>query len=137
MENSISLPENLKVILLMKRERGRGRPRVSRAFNSMKLHKVPIFGTFIVGAISDSNPMKRNTSITVGSHFETFIHDQIENGRYSSTSEVVRAGLRLLEQEEEKLKVLRQALIEGEKSGFIDNFDPQAFKEKLKQRHLV
>ncbi|WP_240699524.1 type II toxin-antitoxin system ParD family antitoxin [Spirosoma sordidisoli] len=103
----------------------------------MKLQKVPIFGTFISGAIRNSNSMKRNTSITVGSHFETFIQDQIENGRYASTSEVVRAGLRLLEQEEEKLKALRLALIEGEKSGFIDNFDPQTFKEKLKQRHLV
>jgi len=81
--------------------------------------------------------MKRNTSITVGSHFESFIQNQIEHGRYASTSEVVRAGLRLLEQEEEKLMVLRQALIEGEKSGFVENFDPQDFKVRLKQRKLA
>lgn len=80
--------------------------------------------------------MKRNTSVTVGSHFESFIQNQIERGRYASTSEVVRAGLRLLEQEEEKLMVLRQALIEGEKSGFVENFDPQDFKARLKQRKL-
>lgn len=78
--------------------------------------------------------MKRNTSITVGGHFDEFIQKQIETGRYTSTSEVVRAGLRLLEQEEEKLQMLRQALIEGEQSGFIENFDPQEFKRSLKSR---
>ena len=77
--------------------------------------------------------MKRNTSITVGEHFDVFIQDQLQAGRYSSTSEVVRAGLRLLEYEEEKLKVLRQALIEGEQSGFVENFDPQEFKNSLKR----
>lgn len=80
--------------------------------------------------------MKRNTSITVGEHFDAFIQNQVETGRYSSTSEVVRAGLRLLELEEEKLKVLRQALTEGEQSGFVENFDPSAFKKTL-QRSVV
>jgi antitoxin ParD1/3/4 len=77
--------------------------------------------------------MKRNTSITVGGHFDAFIQSQIETGRYTSTSEVVRAALRLLEREEEKLKLLRQALIDGEQSGFVENFDPQEFKKSLKQ----
>ena len=81
--------------------------------------------------------MKKNTSISVGQHFDSFIQGQIQNGRYASTSEVIRAGLRLLEQEEEKLKALRQALIEGEKSGFIENFNPQDFKARLKQRKLA
>lgn len=79
--------------------------------------------------------MKRNTSITVGLHFETFIQSQIENGRYASTSEVIRAGLRLLEQEEEKLKILRQALIKGEQSGFDESFDPKEFKTKMTERY--
>lgn len=79
--------------------------------------------------------MKRNTSITVGLHFETFIQSQIENGRYASTSEVIRAGLRLLEQEEEKLKILRQALIKGEQSGFDESFDPKEFKAKMTERY--
>lgn len=75
--------------------------------------------------------MRKNTSISIGPHFDNFIQAQIENGRYASTSEVVRAGLRLLEQEEEKLKVLRQALTDGEQSGFVEDFNPQEFRAKL------
>lgn len=81
--------------------------------------------------------MAKNTSISIGPHFDTFIQAQIENGRYASTSEVVRAGLRLLEQEEEKLKVLRQALADGEQSGFVENFSPQEFKARLNRELLA
>ena len=77
--------------------------------------------------------MKHNTSIAVGTHFDTFIQNQLDTGRYASKSEIIRAGLRLLEQEEEKLKMLRQALAEGEQSGFVENFDPQQFKNTLKR----
>lgn len=77
--------------------------------------------------------MKHNTSIAVGTHFDTFMQNQLETGRYASKSEIVRAGLRLLEQEEEKLKMLRQALSEGEQSGFVKNFDAQTFKNTLKR----
>jgi len=61
--------------------------------------------------------MARNTSITLGDHFESFVDEKIAVGRYSSASEVVRAGLRLLEEHEDKVAALRQALDEGEKSG--------------------
>lgn len=61
--------------------------------------------------------MQKNTSVTLGKHFEEFIATQIESGRYSSVSEAVRAGLRLLEEREARLAVLRQALVEGEESG--------------------
>jgi len=61
--------------------------------------------------------MAKNTSVSLGDHFEEFIGSQIGSGRYGSASEVVRAGLRLLETTESKLEVLRKALVAGERSG--------------------
>lgn len=64
--------------------------------------------------------MAKNTSITLGDHFEGFIADQVESGRFSSASEVVRAALRQFENSEAKLQRLRKALEEGEQSGIAD-----------------
>lgn len=64
--------------------------------------------------------MHKNTSITLGEHFDSFIAEQLRSGRYRSTSEVVRAALRLLEDSETKLGTLRKLLEEGENSGFTD-----------------
>jgi len=64
--------------------------------------------------------MAKNTSMTLGEHFDGFIAHQIECGRYGSASEVVRAGLRALEDNESKLNVLRQLLTDGEESGVAD-----------------
>lgn len=71
--------------------------------------------------------MARNTSISLGDHFASFIDQQVQDGRYGSASDVVRAGLRLLEENEAKLQALRSALIEGEKSGPSTPFDFNAF----------
>ena len=61
--------------------------------------------------------MPKNTSISLGEHFDGFISQQITEGRYASTSEVVRAALRLLEDNEQKITTLRKLLEEGENSG--------------------
>jgi antitoxin ParD1/3/4 len=60
--------------------------------------------------------MSKNTSITLGDHYESFVSEQIKEGHYGSVSETIRAGLRLLEEREVKLKALRKALQEGEES---------------------
>lgn len=64
--------------------------------------------------------MAKNTSVTLGDHFDQFINQQLNTGRYGSASEVVRAGLRALEDQEAKLLNLRNMLIEGEQSGIAD-----------------
>jgi len=64
--------------------------------------------------------MAKNTSITLGEHFDSFISSQVQSGRYGSASEVIRSALRLLETQETKMNTLRQLLIEGEESGMAD-----------------
>lgn len=79
--------------------------------------------------------MAKNTSITLGSHFDEFITERVKNGRFGSASEVVRAGLRLLETNETKLETLRSMLAEGEKSGFADYSYERLIKELDDQEH--
>jgi antitoxin ParD1/3/4 len=78
--------------------------------------------------------MGKNTSISIGQHFDSFIQNQIDTGRYASTSEVARAGLRLLEEKEQKHRVLRQALIDGEESGWVESFNPENFMALTKEK---
>lgn len=77
--------------------------------------------------------MARNTSISLGDHFAQFIDRQVEGGRYGSASDVVRAGLRLLEEREAKLEALRSALAEGEASGDFQEFDSNTFLASMRQ----
>ena len=64
--------------------------------------------------------MQKNTSVTLGTHYEKFIAQQVSQGHFGTTSEAIRAGLRLLEEREVKLSLLRRALVEGEESGTTD-----------------
>lgn len=78
--------------------------------------------------------MGRNTSISLGDHFESFIEHSITDGRFNNASEVVRAGLRLLEEEENRVITLRKAINAGLKSGRAGNFDPQKHLASLKTK---
>jgi antitoxin ParD1/3/4 len=71
--------------------------------------------------------MARNTSVSLGDHFADFVDRQVAGGRYGSASDVVRAGLRLLEEHETRLAALRAALVEGESSGAAQPFDVEGF----------
>jgi antitoxin ParD1/3/4 len=88
-----------------------------------------------IGIFEKNIEMSKNTSVTLGEHFEQIIEKSIKSGRYSSASEVIREGLRLVDEREQKIKVLREAIEAGEKSGYVKNFDPIKHLEKLNQRY--
>lgn len=76
--------------------------------------------------------MGKNTSITLGSYFNQLIQNILKEGRYKNASEVVRAGLRLLEQEEQKAMALRYTIKEGVDSGLAKDFNPDEHLKSLK-----
>lgn len=67
--------------------------------------------------------MNRNTSVSLGNYFDQFVSEQVSAGRYKNISEVIRAGLRLLEDEESKAAALRSAIQEGLNSPRVESFD--------------
>ncbi len=79
--------------------------------------------------------MAKNTSILLGEYFDSFINSQVKTGRFSSASEVVRAALRMFENEETKKKELIKELIKGEKSGFVKDFDRNSFLNNLHEKY--
>jgi len=79
--------------------------------------------------------MSKNTSILLGDYFEDFIKNQVNSGKFSSTSEVVRAALRLFEEEELKKKTLVKELSKGEKSGFVKEFNKDKFLKSMHKKH--
>ena len=79
--------------------------------------------------------MSRNTSVSLGDHFTGFIHAQVQTGRYGSTSDVIRAGLRLLEEHEARVRTLHDALIAGERSGETRPIDRNAFLDRMHKTH--
>lgn len=80
--------------------------------------------------------MAKNTSILLGDYFDKFINKQVKTGRFSSASEVVRAALRMFEQEETKKSELIKELKKGERSGFVKDFNKESFLNQLHKKHI-
>lgn len=80
--------------------------------------------------------MPRNTSVTLGDHFDSFVVEKIKQGRFQSVSEVVRAGLRKLEEDEIKLQTLRLKLQAGEDSPVVEDFDGEDFITEMHKKHI-
>jgi antitoxin ParD1/3/4 len=76
--------------------------------------------------------MNKNTSISLGNYFENFVQSRLNAGRYKNASEVIRAGLRLLEEEEDRVVALKNAIQEGIDSGYARNFNPELHLKELK-----
>ena len=76
----------------------------------------------------------KTTYVALGQHFEEFIQTSISSGRYNNASEVIRSGLRLLEDRERKMAALRSAIEEGLNSGIVEDFDTQDFLQQMKVR---
>ena len=79
--------------------------------------------------------MPRNTSVTLGEHFDAFVNEKIAEGRFQSVSEAVRAGLRRLEEDELKLEALRAKLAAGEASALVEDFSPARFLAEMREKH--
>ena len=90
---------------------------------------LPKFGNF-----DKSSKDMKNTSISLGNYFDQFVQTQVSTGRYKNVSEVIRAGLRLLENEESKAIALRNAIQEGIDSGIAHDFDPEKHLQELKAK---
>lgn len=78
--------------------------------------------------------MGRTVTASIGPHYEEFIRESILSGRYNNASEVIREGLRRLEEDEARLEALRAALDEGEASPDVEDFDPEAFLLEMKAK---
>ena len=76
----------------------------------------------------------KTTSVALGTYFENFIRSTIAQGRYSNASEVVRAGLRLLEEQENNVVALKNAIDEGLNSGIAAGLDPERHLRTLKMQ---
>ncbi len=77
--------------------------------------------------------MPRNTSFILGDHFDAFVGAQIQAGRYANATDVIRSGLRLLEEHEQKVEALRHALIEGEESGVAGPLDMEKIRRQARE----
>ena len=76
----------------------------------------------------------KTTSVALGTYFENFVRTKVEQGRYNNASEVIRAGLRLLEENESHLQELRMAIADGMNSGLATDFNSQEHLKSLKEK---
>ncbi len=97
---------------------------------NIHLHILPKIGTFVETELI----MSRNTSVSLGSYFDMFVQSNLSSGRYKNASEVIRAGLRLLEEEETKIIALKNAIQEGVESEIDYNFNPKNHLKELKAK---
>lgn len=81
--------------------------------------------------------MNKNTSISLGNYFDKFVQSSISEGRFKNVNEVIRAGLRLLEEEESKVIALKNAIQEGVDSGIAHDFDSKKYLESLKAKKYL
>jgi antitoxin ParD1/3/4 len=79
----------------------------------------------------------KNTSISLGDYFDQFVQTQVSAGRYKNVSEVIRAGLRLLETEESKAIALRNAIQKGLDSPMVEDFDFEENLQRLKAEKRI
>ena len=94
---------------------------------------LPNFGNFDLLSLNQIT-MGRNTSVSLGDYFEDFVDAKVTQGRYKNASEVIRAGLRLLEEEEDKIQLLKNSIQEGIDSGIAEDFDTKKHLETLKAK---
>lgn len=80
--------------------------------------------------------MSINTSILLEDNFNKYIHHEVDSGRSRSASNVIRSALRLLEIEENKIKWLRNDLETGEKSRFVEDYDPKIHLQEIRKKYF-
>ncbi len=105
----------------------------TKAFLKINLDELPKFGNFDLLNLKTIK-MGRNTSVSLGNYFEDFVDTKVSQGRFKNASEVIRAGLRLLEEEENKIQILKKAIQDGIDSGIAKDFDPKKHLESLKAK---
>ena len=76
----------------------------------------------------------KTTTVALGSHFDEFVQSSILGGRYTNASEVIRAGLRRLEEDERRIAALRASIEEGEESGYVEDFDFETHLSEMKKQ---
>lgn len=79
--------------------------------------------------------MGKNTSVSLGSYYDKFVESKLNEGRFKNASEVIRAGLRLLEEDENRVAVLRSEIKKGIESGIMEDFNPAEFLIKIKNEY--